>query len=177
MRRCELKPTIVQSSEKGEISGAQIKTPVSENRKSFVFTFLLAAIHSSWIIHHVRSTSVALPMWSSGWWYFLLHSRCNFSPIDIIFSRPGDSACSNSQALVPVSVSMSSVRKKKLGSDKCADGNLETLCTTKKKPFSTITLDFGKPVEIGKVPTVFAKTINRLKLRWWCHSLSFYNFP
>ena len=90
-----------------------------------------------------------------------LHFRWYFSPIDIIFSRPGDSACSNSQALVPVSVSMSSVRKKKLGSDKCADGDLETLCTTKKKPFSTITLDFGKPVEIGKVPTVFAKTINR----------------
>ena len=86
-----------------------------------------------------------------------LHSRWYSSPIDIIFSRPGDSACSNSQALVPVSVSMSSVRKKKLGSDKCADGDLETLCTTKKKPFSTITLDFGKPVEIGKVPTVFAK--------------------
>ena len=95
-----------------------------------------------------------------------LHSRWYFSPLDIIFSRPGDSACSNSQALVPVSVSMSSVRKKKLGSDKCADGDLETLCTTKKKPFSTITLDFGKPVEIGKVPTVFAKTINRYKQKY-----------
>ena len=63
-------PQLCKVVKKREISGAQIKTPVSENGKSFVFTFLSTAIHSSWIIHHVRSTSVALPMWSSGWWYF-----------------------------------------------------------------------------------------------------------
>ena len=70
--------------------------------------------------------------------------------------NPGDSTCSNGEALVPVSVSMTSVRKQKQGQasqgpDKCADGDVSTICTTKRKPFSTITLDYGEPVEIAKV--------------------------
>ena len=55
---------------------------------------------------------------------------------------------------MPVSVSMSSVRKKKdldQGPDMCVDGDLETMCTTNRKAYSSITLDFGEPVEIAKV--------------------------
>ena len=66
----------------------------------------------------------------------------------------GESACSHGEALVPVSVSMSSVRKKKdldQGPDMCVDGDLETMCTTNRKAYSSITLDFGEPVEIAKV--------------------------
>ena len=33
----------------------------------------------------------------------------------------------------------------------CVDGDLETMCTTNRKAYSSITLDFGKPVEIAKV--------------------------
>ena len=33
----------------------------------------------------------------------------------------------------------------------CVDGNLETMCTTNRKAYSSITLDFGEPVEIAKV--------------------------
>ena len=59
-------------------------------------------------------------------------------------------------ALVPVSVSMTSVRKQKQwqasqGPDKCADGDVSTICTTKRKPFSTITLNYGEPVKIARV--------------------------
>ena len=59
--------------------------------------------------------------------------------------------CSDGHALVPDSVSMTSMRKRHQGPDKCADANFDTVCTTKKKPYSTITLDFGRPVEIAKV--------------------------
>ena len=66
-------------------------------------------------------------------------------------SHPGESVCSDGHALVPDSVSMTSMRKRHQGPDKCADANFDTVCTTKKKPYSTITLDFGRPVEIAKV--------------------------
>jgi len=69
----------------------------------------------------------------------------------------GESACSHGEALVPVSVSMSSVRKKRdldQGPDMCVDGDLETMCTTLRKAYSSITLDFGEPVEIAKVRVI-----------------------
>ena len=37
------------------------------------------------------------------------------------------------------------------GPDMCVDGDLETMCTTLRKAYSSITLDFGEPVEIAKV--------------------------
>ena len=70
---------------------------------------------------------------------------------------------------------MSSTKKSKFGADKCVDGDLDTVslirfaqffncfillcdqlgvhqvCTTKRKRYSTITLDFGEPVAMSKV--------------------------
>ena len=46
---------------------------------------------------------------------------------------------------------MSSKKRNKLGPDKCDDGNVDTVCTTKSEPYPTITLDFGKPVDIAQV--------------------------
>ena len=46
---------------------------------------------------------------------------------------------------------MSSKKKNKLGPDKCNDGNADTVCTTKSEPYPTITLDFGRPVDIAQV--------------------------
>ena len=41
--------------------------------------------------------------------------------------------------------------KKRVGPDNCIDGNLDTKCTTKNEPYPTVTLDFGKVVDIGQV--------------------------
>ena len=64
---------------------------------------------------------------------------------------PGDPSCSNGQALVPKGISMSSKKKNRLGPDKCEDGNVDTVCTTKSEPYPTIILDFGQPVDIAQV--------------------------
>merc|ERR1711962_1405455 len=63
----------------------------------------------------------------------------------------GDSTCSEGEALVPVSITMSSRKKARLGEDKCTDGNMDTVCTTKSEPYPSITLDFGRPVDIAQV--------------------------
>merc|ERR1711899_427078 len=63
----------------------------------------------------------------------------------------GDSTCSGGEALVPDSITMSSRKKARLGEDKCIDGNKETVCTTKREPYPSITLDFGHPVDIAQV--------------------------
>ena len=52
---------------------------------------------------------------------------------------------------MPASVSMSSTKKNKFRAEKCIDGDLDTVCTTKKKRYSTITIDFGTRVEFAKV--------------------------
>ena len=67
------------------------------------------------------------------------------------FFTPGEPRCSNGEALVPNSIIMSSKKKNKLGPDKCEDGNIDTVCTTKSEPYPSITLDFGKPVDIAQV--------------------------
>ena len=67
------------------------------------------------------------------------------------FFTPGEPTCSNGEALVPNSIMMSSKKKNKLGPDKCEDGNIDTVCTTKSEPYPSITLDFGKPVDIAQV--------------------------
>jgi hypothetical protein len=46
---------------------------------------------------------------------------------------------------------MSSRKKARLGEDKCTDGNTDTVCTTKSEPYPSITLDFGRPVDIAQV--------------------------
>ena len=46
---------------------------------------------------------------------------------------------------------MSSRKKARLGEDKCTDGNMDTVCTTKSEPYPSITLDFGRPVDIAQV--------------------------
>ena len=46
---------------------------------------------------------------------------------------------------------MSSRKKARLGEDKCMDGNTDTVCTTKSEPYPSITLDFGRPVDIAQV--------------------------
>ena len=64
---------------------------------------------------------------------------------------PGDMACSDGEAIRSVSVTMSSTKKKKFGPDNCVDGDLDTTCRTKNEPYPTLTIDFGKVVEIGQV--------------------------
>ena len=72
---------------------------------------------------------------------------CPFS-----YSYPlGDTACSDGEVIRPVSVTMSSTKKKKFGPDNCVDGNQDTRCRTKNEPYPTLTIDFGKVVEIGQV--------------------------
>merc|ERR1711970_931450 len=63
----------------------------------------------------------------------------------------GEPMCSNGQALVADSIIMSSQKRNKLGPDKCEDGNIDTVCTTKSEPYPSITLDFGHPVDIAQV--------------------------
>merc|ERR1711899_316653 len=63
----------------------------------------------------------------------------------------GDSTCSGGEALVPDSITMSSRKKARLGEDKCMDENTDTVCTTKSEPYPSITLDFGRPVDIAQV--------------------------
>ena len=46
---------------------------------------------------------------------------------------------------------MSSKKKNRLGPDKCEDGNVDTVCTTKREPYPTIILDFGQPVDIAQI--------------------------
>ena len=60
-------------------------------------------------------------------------------------------ACSDGEAIRSVSVTMSSTKKKKFGPDNCVDGDLDTTCRTKNEPYPTLTIDFGKVVEIGQV--------------------------
>ena len=69
---------------------------------------------------------------------------------------PGEALCSNGQALHPKSIVMSSQKRSKLGPDKCEDGNIDTVCTTKSEPYPTITLDFGQPVDIAQVNILLA---------------------
>ena len=54
-------------------------------------------------------------------------------PLSLNCPDPGNPTCSDGSALVPTSVSMSSTKKSKLGKDKCADGDLDTV-----DPLSTI---------------------------------------
>jgi len=63
----------------------------------------------------------------------------------------GDTACSDGETITPLSVTMSSTKKKKFGPDNCVDGDLDTTCRTKNEPYPTLTIDFGKVVEIGQV--------------------------
>ena len=129
--------------------------------KTLIFNFQYSPNHSPWTDQHAGSTFGAPQLWSSCYWYrfHILGAKKSYksNPFQLNSTQnPGDSTCSNGEALVPVSVSMTSVRKHKQGQasqgpDKCADGDVSTICTTKRKPFSTITLDYGEPVEIAKV--------------------------
>ena len=78
-----------------------------------------------------------------------------FDPSQFIFLfdyfPPGDTACSDGETITPLSVTMSSTKKKKFGPDNCVDGDLDTTCRTKNEPYPTLTIDFGKVVEIGQV--------------------------
>ena len=133
--------------------------------KTLIFNFQFTSNHSRWTVQHAGSTFWAPQLWSSCSWYRFhilgaenhinQQRHCRylnpFKPNST--QNPGDSTCSNGEALVPVSVSMTSVRKQKQwqASDKCADGDVSTICTTKRKPFSTITLNYGEPVKIARV--------------------------
>ena len=67
---------------------------------------------------------------------------------------------------------MSSKKKNRLGPDKCEDGNVDTVCTTKSEPYPTIILDFGQPVDIAQVrlDTILIQSVsNGLKLRQKYH--------
>ena len=48
-------------------------------------------------------------------------------------------------------VTMSSVRARRWGPDKCSDGDPTNFCRTDEERFPTITLDFGKVVHIATV--------------------------
>ena len=74
--------------------------------------------------------------------------------------------CNDGQALVPDSILMSSRKKNRLGPDKCNDGNLETVWTTKREPYPTITLDFGRPVLIAEIDSYQIWNVQNLDI--WC---------
>ena len=92
-------------------------------------------------VHHAWSRPGPPLHYSTCTWY---RSKINNCPK--LFS-----GCNDGQALVPDSILMSSRKRNRLGPDKCNDGNLDTVCTTKSEPYPTITLDFGRPVEIAEV--------------------------
>ena len=77
-----------------------------------------------------------------------------------LISSLGEPLCTDGQALVPETILMSSRKKNRLGPDKCNDGDLDTVCTTKSEPYPTVTLDFGQPVQIAEVNllTIFTCT-------------------
>ena len=78
-----------------------------------------------------------------------------------LISSSGESLCTDGQALVPETILMSSRKKNRLGPDKCNDGDLDTVCTTKSEPYPTVTLDFGQPVQIAEVNLLTMSTCTR----------------
>ena len=77
------------------------------------------------------------------------------------FLPSGESLCTDGQALVPETILMSSRKKNRLGPDKCNDGDLDTVCTTKSEPYPTVTLDFGQAVQIAEVNLLTMSTCTR----------------
>ena len=78
-----------------------------------------------------------------------------------LISPSGESLCTDGQALVPKTILMSSKKKNRLGPDKCNDGDLDTVCTTKSEPYPTVTLDFGQAVQIAEVNLLTMSTCTR----------------
>ena len=81
----------------------------------------------------------------------LLKKEEDFLYISQNFPPEGETPCSDGEALKPVSVTMSSIKRSKFGPKKCADGDPTTCCQTKKEGYPTITIDFGKVVNIATV--------------------------
>ena len=74
-----------------------------------------------------------------------------FWDLKLKFPLEGETSCLDGEAHTPVSVTMSSIKRSRFGPKNCADGDPATRCQTKKEQFPTITLDFGKVVNIATV--------------------------
>ena len=90
--------------------------------KTLIFNFQFTSNHSRWTVQHAGSTFWAPQLWSSCSWYRChilgaenhINQQQHFRYLNTFkpnsTQNPGDSTCSNGEALVPISVSMTSAQ-------------------------------------------------------------------